>query len=53
MILECVCEGETLEVVTRAHGNVSDMSGKIFDMTINRGSILCAFHSRNIIFKNR
>lgn len=29
MILECVGDGEQLEILTRAHGNVADKIGKI------------------------
>lgn len=28
MILECIGEGENLEIVTKAHGNVADRIGK-------------------------
>lgn len=30
MILECVGDGENLEIITRAHGNVADKIGKYF-----------------------
>lgn len=30
MILECVGDGENLEIITRAHGNVADKIGKCF-----------------------
>lgn len=29
MILECVGDGEQLEILTRAHGNVADKIGEI------------------------
>ena len=28
MILECRAEGDNFDIITRAHGNVSDMNGK-------------------------
>lgn len=38
MILECVGDGEQLEILTRAHGNVADKIGKIeIVCTVNFG----------------
>lgn len=34
MILECIGDGENLEIVTKAHGNVSDRIGKPSDTGI-------------------
>ena len=28
MILECIGEGENIEIITKAHGNVADRIGK-------------------------